>query len=153
MSNYASILISAGFEKFTEIVNASPRQAKEAYFKRHAIRAKAGGSSFMKPGEKMRLRIEQLFGILNEAPDDELCEEILRAWLLSKRNLLAHALDYLEIPHNNGLTEADLTKFEKLSGREAKKLATHLKEIAVDDDIRIYFSFMGVPDTNKIFKN
>ena len=107
----------------------------------------------MKPGEKMKVRIEKLFNALEQNNDDELGEEIIRAWLLSKRDLLAHALDFMEIPHVNGLTEADLTKFEKLNGRDAKKLLTHLKNTATEDDIRIYFSFMGVPNTEKLFKN
>jgi len=153
MSTCATILVSAGFDKFVEIVNASPRQAKEAYFKRHSIRAKSSGSGFMKPGEKMKVRIEKLFNALEQNSDDELGEEIIRAWLLSKRELLAHALDFLEIPHVNGLTEADLTKFEKLNGRDSKKLLEHLKNAATEDDIKIYFSFMGVPNADKLFKN
>ena len=78
MAAYASILISAGFDKFLEIIDASPRQAKEAYFKRHSIRAKSTGSRFLKPGEKMAQRTEKLFDALKTMDDDELSEEILQ---------------------------------------------------------------------------
>ena len=153
MTAYVSILISAGFDKFEEIINASPRQAKEGYFKRRSIRTKVSTNRFLKPGDKMAQRIEKLFDALKNNDDDELGEEILRAWLLSKRDLLANALDYLDIPHVNGLSDSDLSKFEKLSNRDVKKLLDHLKQIASDEDIKIYFEFMGVPHTETLFKH
>jgi hypothetical protein len=76
--------------------------------------------------------------------DDEMAEEILRTYLLSKREMLAAALDYLGIAHVDGLTDSDdVAKFTKLKVSEIKSLSLALKAHASLDDVALYLKFMG----------
>ncbi len=146
---YTTLLRALSAEKFAEIMGASSRKARETYFHRHDVRAPSG-VRFVKPGAKNEARTAKLFDVLKQEADDELAEEVLRTWLLTKREMLIAALDHLSIEHDNGLTESeDLDKFEKLSAKEAKGLLTKLDGIATRDDVAIYLKFMGTPAVDK----
>ena len=67
----------------------------------------------------------------------------------SRRDILGAALDYLEIPHDNGLTESDdVDKLSSLSVAELKPLVKALSETASTDDIQIYLRFMGAENVS-----
>ena len=142
---YTEVLRGVTAEKFAEIFGASSRKARETYFHRHGVRGK-GGSGFAKPGAKNEARIAKLFDVISSgADDDEMAEEILRTWLLTKRAMLGAALDHLGIEHDNGLTESDdLSKFEKLSKRDVAKMIQVLEPHAAAEDVTVYLKFMGV---------
>ena len=143
---YTEVLRSLSAEKFAEVFGASSRKARETYFHRHGVRGK-GGSGFAKPGAKNEARIAKLYDVIaSGADDDEMAEEMLRTWLLTKRPMLAAALDHLGIDHEDGLTESeDLSKFEKLSKRDIGKLLPVLEEHGSREDAAVYLRFMGVP--------
>ncbi len=104
-----------------------------------------------RPGAKNEERAAKLYDILRQETDDEMSEEILRSWLLTKRPMLAAALDHLGISHDNGLTESDdIKKFEKLSGGDIKTLVKKLEGIASKEEIAIYLRFMGTPAVEKV---
>ena len=106
-----------------------------------------------KPGAKNEMRTQALFDLLHAREDDELCEEVLRIWLLTHRPMLAAALDHLGIPHENGLTQGDVSKFEKLSAREIRGLIDVLKATgAPEDAIVTYLRFMGTTDVDKALR-
>ncbi|MEK7705606.1 MAG: hypothetical protein AAB426_11655 [Myxococcota bacterium] len=152
MPAYTEILRSLSREKFGEILAASSRQARETYFHRHSIRA-GGAQRMPKPGAKNEMRTQALFDLLHAREDDELCEEVLRIWLLTHRPMLAAALDHLGIPHENGLTQGDVSKFEKLSAREIRGLIDVLKATgAPEDAIVTYLRFMGTTDVDKALR-
>ncbi|MEL6543278.1 MAG: hypothetical protein AAFQ82_01560 [Myxococcota bacterium] len=142
---YTEILRSVSKEKFHEILNASARKSRETYFARHGIKApKKAGAGFQKPGAKNEARAHGLYSALLEMTDDELSEEILRVYLLGKRDMLAAALDHLGIEHQNGLTESDdVEKFEGLKGKDLKQLVAHIGEAAGSDDVALYLKYMG----------
>jgi hypothetical protein len=141
---FTNILRAVTPDKFIEIFSASARQARETYFHRHNVRAPKKVSRMPKPGEKNQARMEELFEILKAEDDEEMVEEVLRSWLLTKRSLLAAALDHLGIKHDNGLTESDdVKKFEKLSAKEIKQLVQKLEGVAPREDIAVYLKFMG----------
>jgi len=150
MPEYTAILRDIPQEKFFEILSASARKAREVYFHRHSIKApKASG--LRKPGAKNEMRAAELFALLKDTDDDEMAEEVLRTWLLTKREMLAAALDYLKIPHEMGLTESEeVSKFEKLSSRDVKKIADALKDHGSADDIRVYLKFMGSTNADSL---
>jgi len=144
MPEFTAILRTVSPEKFVEILGVCSRQARETYFHRHAVRAPPEVKTRLpKPGAKNEARARALYEVLKEAEDNELAEEVLRTFFLSQRPLLAAALDHLGIAHNNGLTEGDVTKFEKLSGRELRALVAVLRTIAAADVVALYLKFMG----------
>ncbi|MEL6339543.1 MAG: hypothetical protein AAFP04_02155 [Myxococcota bacterium] len=142
-TNYASILRSVPASMFSDVLGASTRKSRETYFARHGIKAPKG-PGFIKPGAKNAARAESLREVLLEQDDQELAEEILRAYLLNQRPMLAAALDYLEIEHVDGLTDSDeVERFQTLNGTELKALVAKLEPVASRDDIRLYLKYMG----------
>ncbi|MEM6730748.1 MAG: hypothetical protein AAF658_04290 [Myxococcota bacterium] len=116
---YTAILRSIPKDKFHEILNASARKSRETYFARHSIKAPKGGPGFQKPGAKNEARAHALQEVLMSQADDELAEEILRVYLLGKREMLGAALDHLKIEHVDGLTDSeDVERFSTLKGKE-----------------------------------
>lgn len=150
MPAYTSILRSVTDDKFSEILNASPRKSREIYFHRHGIKAPASANRLVKPGAKNEARAAALRDVFKGLEDDQLAEEILRIWLLGKRDMLAKALDHLGIVHDHGLTDSDdVSKIEKLSGKELKDLVKALDGVAPKEDIVLYLKFMGAADVEK----
>lgn len=149
MPEYSAILRTLSAEKFAEVLAASSRKARETYFHRHGVRAPTQASRLPRPGAKNEARTAELFKVLQERDDNELAEEILRSYLLTKRPLLAKALDHLGIPHQDGLTESDeVGKFEKLSAKEIRALAEVLSSLAPRDEVAVYLKFMGAPEVD-----
>jgi hypothetical protein len=141
---FTELIRTISADKFGEIFAASSRQARETYFHRHDVKGPKKTNRIPKPGEKNQQRIAELYEVLKETDDDEMAEEVLRTWLLTKRQMLAAALDHLGIPHDNGLTESnDVSRFEKLSGKEIKQLAHKLGDVAPREDVALYLKFMG----------
>lgn len=153
MPAYTEILRSLPREKFGEVLAASSRQARETYFHRHEIRVSGSARRLPKPGAKNEIRTQQLYEVLQAREDEELCEEVLRTWLLTHRSMLTAALDHLGIAHENGLTQGDVSKFEKLSAREARTLIDVLRGTGVSDDvIHVYLRYMGTKDVDKALR-
>ncbi|MEE8410743.1 MAG: hypothetical protein V3T05_14175 [Myxococcota bacterium] len=147
--DFTAVVRTLSADKFAEVLAASSRKARETYFHRHGVRA-PGGGRFSKPGAKNEARTAKLYEALQSESDDEMAEEVLRTWLLTKRVMLAAALDHLGIEHNDGLTESDdLSKFEKLSARDAKSLISKLENVAPVEDVGIYLRFMGAKNVDK----
>lgn len=141
---YTAILRSVSKDKFHEILSASARKSRETYFARHGIKAPKGGAGFTKPGAKNEARAHALQAVLAESDDHELAEEILRVYLLNRREMLAAALDHLGIEHEGGLTESeDVAKFETLKGKSLSAMVSALKPVAPPEDIQLYLKYMG----------
>ncbi|MEZ4271490.1 MAG: hypothetical protein R3C68_08685 [Myxococcota bacterium] len=150
MPDYTQILREFTPEKFNEVVLTSARKAREVYFHRHGIRAPKSSGRIVKPGAKNEIRCAELYRVLSEKKDEELAEEILRSWLLTKREMLAAALDHLKIPHDNGLTESDDVKqFEKLKGEHLRGMIAKLNEYAPKEEVVAYLKFMGTDVSDK----
>jgi hypothetical protein len=148
---FTEILRSVPVERFHEIFSTSSRKARETFFHRHGVKASSAVSRLPKPGAKNEERTAKLFELLRQEVDDEMSEEILRSWLLTKRPMLAAALDHLGITHDHGLTESEeLKKFEKLSGGDIKQLVKKLEGVAAKEEIAIYLRFMGTPAVEKV---
>jgi hypothetical protein len=143
MPEYTALVCSVSLERFLDILAAAPRQAREIYFHRHGIRIpKARGMP--KAGAKNAVRGAQLYECLHHHTDEELAQELLRVWLLSKRPMLACALDHLGIAHNNGLTDSDdVAKFAELKGKAAQDLLAKLAAVSSHEDAALYLRFMG----------
>lgn len=146
MTAFTEIIRGLEPEKFTEIFAASVRSSRETYFSRHGIKAPKKSSRILRAGAKNEMRTAALFERLQSQDDDEMVEEMLRAYLMTKRPMLAVALDFMGIDNDDGLTESeDISRFEKVKGGELKKLIQALSEVAPPEDIAVYLKFMGVP--------
>lgn len=144
MPEYTAILRTLSADKFAEVLAASPRKARETYYHRHGVKVPASAARLPKPGAKNEARTAELFKLLQTRDDDQLCEEILRSFLLTKRSMLAKALDHLSIPHKDGLTESDdVKKFEKLSAKDIRGLVDALAQVSPRDEAVLYVKFMG----------
>ena len=145
-----AILRGLSEEKFAEIFAASSRQARETYFHRHGIKAPKKSMKMLRAGQKNEIRTRSLFSVLREREDEEMAEEVLRSWLLTRRELLVAALDHLDIEHFDGLTDSeDVERFEKLNLKELKELVGILKEVAPIDEVEIYLRYMGSKNVGK----
>jgi hypothetical protein len=141
---------------FSEVMKASPRKVREMLFSRLGIKAKKK-SVGIKVHEKQELRVRKLHERLKESKTDaetELCEELIRNWLFTKRPMLKSALDFLEVKNDDGLVEEETTFFEELEEEKVKALVAHL----VDDggyspeEIGIYLRFVNVPHLDDALK-
>jgi hypothetical protein len=144
MSQYSSILRGLSADKFSELLSASPRQAKENFFHRHGIKAPKT-SGLPKAGAKNEARLQALFNTFQNIDDEEMAEDILRRWLLNKRPMLAMALDHLKIPHDNGLTDSNaVDTLATLPEKDIQALMDVLCASFPKDDVVIYLHFMGI---------
>lgn len=151
MPEFTVILRGVSLEKFSEMIQASSRKAREIYFHRHNIRAPKNNGRLIKPGAKNEARTQELYKLLQATLDDNLAQEVLRTWLLTKRAMLARALDHLGIAHENGLTQSDdVQKIEKLSAKEIKGLVAAIGESAPREDVLVYLRFMGAANVEAI---
>ena len=149
MPAYTQIIREMSEAKFQEVFGVSIRKARETYLARHNIKAPKSVKKSLRAGAKNEARVVALCTPENVVDDDQMVEEILRTWLLSRRDILGAALDYLEIPHDNGLTESDdVDKLSSLSVDELKPLVKALSETASTDDIQIYLRFMGAENVS-----
>jgi hypothetical protein len=133
-------------EKFRDIVLESPKQVREMIFDRLDIKKKQTNSmKFVKPGEKNEERVRALFDKLKTEEDEEVAEELLRNYFLKRRPLLGDALDAIGVPHQEGLTDQELDKFEKMSKAEATKLLASLSAKHDAFDAKLYLKYMKAP--------
>src|SRR5205823_4458657 len=112
---------------FSDMMAKSPRQVRETLFNRLSIKAEKK-SVVPRPHQKNEERIKKLHGKLAEVGataknEQELCEELIRNWLVGKTPMLVAALDHFKVKHENGLTEQEIDFFEKLDAEKAKDFA------------------------------
>jgi len=132
---------------FGQVLSACPRRSRETLFTRFAIPKPKKTASALLPS-KDPARINKLQVAMSAlAEDDEqgqqLAEELLRVYLMGKRELLGAALDAIEVDHQDGLTDDDLDGFAELSPDDAVELAQELSQAHNPLDVSLYLRFMG----------
>jgi hypothetical protein len=149
--DFTAIVRAVSLELWHEIFNACSRKAREAYFHRHGIRKPKSSSKLLHVGANNEVRATGLHHALQEVQDHEMCEEILRTWLLGKRDLLAAALDHLGIEHEDGLTESDdVDKLKTLDPAALSELCRALLPRFNKGEIAVYLKFMGAKDVDVV---
>lgn len=144
-TSYTALIRMLPLEDFQAILQSTSRQAREALFARHHIRAPKARPTAMRSANKNVVRGERLFEVLASEKDEPLAEEMLRVFLLGQRPLLAKALDLLKIPHEDGLTDSpELQRLAKMSDKEADKLIAGIKasEVPGHAHAPMYVAFM-----------
>lgn len=133
-------------ERFNEVLAASPKPFREELFRRAGIKAK-GGAYSVKSLNKNKVRSKKLLDSLRNGfeMDEEVLEEVIRNYLYSHRSLLGEALDHFEIPHEEGLTDADLAFIDELPEEKSEALRSLLAAKHDPDDVELYLRFMKFP--------
>jgi hypothetical protein len=146
MAKPLEILTHLEPDRFQDVLSASPKRFREEVFRRAGIRAKAGAFT-LKSAPKNEVRTQRLYTLLKEGSADleeGVAEELIRNYLYTRRPMLADALDHFKVPHDNGLTDEDLSFVENLKPEEADKLRTELAAKHDAWDVELYLAFMNV---------
>ena len=145
MANPTQILRHLDAELFNEVINASPKKLREEVFRRAGIKNK-GGAFALKSSGKTEVRTKKLRALLLEGVElqSEFSEEMIRNYLYTRRPLLAEALDFLGVEHDNGLTDNELDFLADLPAERR----THLRDLLVRNhapsDVDLYLAFMDL---------
>lgn len=145
--NFIQIVTDMSGDAFAEVIKASPRKIRETLFGRMGIKAKK--KIGVRVHGKLEDRTKKLHIKLKDAStpqEGELCAELLRNWLYSKRELLCDTLDFLEIKHDNGLVEEEPDFFQELEKDKVTALIKHLKGKDHNvEAIGVYLKFVKTP--------
>ena len=146
MSSPFELLTNLSAEHFTTVVSAAPKKLREELFRRAGIKAK-GGTFALKSSQKTEGRIRKAFEALSKGVElpEEIAEEVIRQYLYTRRALLCEALDFLDVPHNEGLTDADLDFLETLPKEKVDELTTSLASDHPAWEVDLYLRFMKIP--------
>ncbi len=132
-------------EKFVEIYGACSRKIRNMLESMYGKKAKKGGKVSLKSSKNRSAAALAVRKGIVAKQDNPMAEELFKTWLYDKRSMLAAALDFFEIPNEDGITDQDLDVFEQAT---AEKL-TALMEALIDRDgfdgeeVAIYMAFMG----------
>lgn len=147
MTTAIELLTEMPTEKFTEIINASPRNFRESLFRAAGVKAKSrtfkvkSTSKSAVKAKKLHERVKDGFEI-----ETDVSEELIRNYLFTRRDMLGAALTALGVEHDNGLTDEDLdTIVEELSPDKSKALKDELSESHNPFDVDLYMRFMNFP--------
>lgn len=147
MATGSEILRTIDPELFDALLNASPKKFREEIFRRAGVKNVSGGSFAIKASGKTSARAKRLRAAILKGFDltEEVSGEIIRNYLYTRRPLLAEALDFWEVEHDNGLTDAELDFIAELPGERG----VHLRDLLLRNhdagDVELYMTFMNVP--------
>lgn len=146
MASLRDILLEQGSERVGTILQACPRKTREELFRRLGIKGKGRRTGF-KLKSTSDERSEKFFEALSETErvQDEVLQELVRSYLYTRRPLLADALDFLEVPHKEGLTDDDIDFITELPEDRARALQQRLTAQHGEEDTKLYLRFMNVP--------
>jgi hypothetical protein len=151
---FVALVTKMSDETFGDVIGASPRKIRETLFGRLGIKAKKktiGVRVHEKLEERTRKLHERLKGAQTKQEDD-LCQELVRNWLYTKRPLLKATLDHLGIKNDNGLVEEEPVFFQELSQEKVRELFEKLKPEFPPEHIAIYLRFVKTPHVDEVMK-
>lgn len=147
MATVREVLARQPVDVIREILAASPRRFREELFRRIGVKARRGSGGGFKLASKGDARTKQFLELLGgsrEVPEEALAE-VVRNYLYNRRELLGHALDFLEVEHDGGLTDQDLDFLQELSAERRGALQADLIEKGHGEgDVALYMAFMGI---------
>ena len=146
MATPVAVLAKMSGPQFQHVLAASPKPLREQLFRSVGIK-KAGGAFTIKTAAQSGDRGVKLHAELASQGrvDERLIGDLVRNYLFTRRKLLADALDFFDVAHDDGLTEADLDFFESLPHDRIVELRTMLEKSHDATDVALYLSFMNVP--------
>ncbi len=140
-------------ETFADVIQASPRKIRETLFARLGIKAKKqiGLKVHAKTEERTKKLHERLKGAQTKQEDD-LCQELMRNWLYTKRAMLKAVLDHLGVKNDNGLVDEEPTFFTELSAEKVREIFAVLKGTYPTEHLAIYLRFVKTPHVDDVMK-
>jgi hypothetical protein len=151
---FIALVAKLSEDSFADLVQSSPRKIRETLFQRLGIKAKKtiGLKVHAKTEERTKKLHERLKTSTTEN-ENRLCEELVRNWLYTKRDLLKGTLDYLGVKNDNGLVDEEPTFFTEMSAEKVKELVEHLKGKGFHPEhIYAYLAFVDTPHLDETIK-
>lgn len=147
MASPNDILRKLDGDHFGEVVNASPKKFREEIFRRAGVKNRGGGAFALKATGKNNARMKKLRKSMLEGfeLEAELAEELIRNYLYTRRTMLAEALDFFEVDHDDGLTDEELDFIQDLPAERGRHLRDLLCRNHAEGDVDLYLAFMDVP--------
>lgn len=133
---------------FAAMVASCSRQVRETLYARLGIKASTSGVT-LQLGKKRDDQVKKLherFKNSDSKGESDVCQEIIRNWLYTKRPMLKETLDFLKIPNQDGLVETELDFFKNLSESDAKAVFKHVSAKFEPEHVWIYLNFVEVPN-------
>ena len=150
---YIELVSRMGEATFQELITSSPRKIRETLFGRMGIKAKKKKIGIRVHG-RLEDRTKKLHIRLKDGKteqENELCGELLRNWLFTKRPLLKATLDFLGVENDNGLIEEEPDFFKELEEAKVKEMVAHLQKDYSDEEILVYLTFVETPHLDAAF--
>ncbi len=140
------ILREMNAERFHDVLSASPKIFREELFRRAGIKVKRKVTT-LKSRNKNKLRAEKLLASLRDGNeiDGEVLDEVIRNYLYTRRTILIDAMEHFDVPHDEGLTDEDLTFIDELSEDKSTEVRELLAAKHGDEDVVLYLRFMKFP--------
>lgn len=139
---------------FADVIASSPRKIRETLFGRLGIKAKKRSVGLRVHG-KLEERTKKLHARLKEASskqESDLCEELVRNWLYTKRELLKDTLDFLGVENDNGLIDEEPTFFQELEKEKVQALVEAMKDKGhAPETIEVYLRYVEVAHADEVF--
>lgn len=137
---------------FSEVMSVSPRQVREILYSQLGIKGKSSSllKNLQQKKEERIRKLHEALKISTSKRESDVCKELIRNWLYTKRPLLKSALDHLGVPNDNGLIESDPICFTELSKEQVSALFKHLCRDFEKEHVVIYLGFMETPHLESI---
>ncbi len=131
--------------ELSTILAACPRRLREGFFQSLELKRGRPAMSFRRPKQDED-RIKSAIQLLPGAqPSDQLLADILRHFFLLDRALLENALDHFNIPHQGGLTEADLAPLTSLQEDERRSFVESMAAKGhAARTVELYLDFLAI---------
>ncbi|HBU46967.1 MAG TPA: hypothetical protein DEB46_01530 [Myxococcales bacterium] len=143
--SFSNIIKSMDQDFFQEVLSSCPRKPRETLFARFGIARNRKKVSTLLPGKDpaRAAKLKSALGAVDveDEQGQQLAEEVLRLYLLKRRQILAHAMDHLEVDHEEGLTEEDVD-FAAMSEPDRQALRDALAVDHDPKDVDLYIAYM-----------
>jgi hypothetical protein len=153
MLDNASLVSRMSEDTFAEVIQASPRKIRETLFARLGIKAKKqiGLKVHAKTEERTR-KLHERLKTAETKQEDELCQELVRNWLYTKRPMLKAVLDHLGVKNDNGLVDEEPTFFTELTPEKVRAIFDALKGQYPVEHLATYLRFVKTPHVDDVEK-
>ncbi len=132
-----------GEDKFSEIFNGLSRKMRTMLESMFTKKRKGRMVSLKSRKKGKGQAVKQVWRGLQDENANQYADEILRAYFFEHRDLLKTALDFFEIPNEDGITNQELTALEQADTETLQKLFDELKSKDFSVlDISLYFVFL-----------
>lgn len=134
-------------QTFSSMIASCSRKVRDTLYARLGIKSNISGVTLQlgKKREDQVKKLHEKFKNSDSQAESEVCQEIIRNWLYTKRPMLKATLDFLKIPNQEGLVDTELEFFKNMSESDAKAVFEHVSQQFEPEHVWIYLNFVEVP--------